>query len=1454
MIRHFILLICIQILFAANLKAQVTHQTGSATFSLPIFSWQDNNSRLNTAVSLNYNSGNGLKVNEVASNLGQGWILQQGGIITRVQVGEPDDQEAYEDTLRPDAIEDLTKYPAGYLYTRDSSGRFACPLALTRYPIFKDINHVYKKPNTLTIDREFDYFVYQFNGRSGMFVLNYQDSTCLFLDGSSMKGRYFRKGMTQDGIRTTIYSFVITDETGLIFKFNTKGLTKVLNTRYCDWTQSRSLTQPKFKKNHVYHTMMVEDPAIENPFVVDSWSLSEIEDPLIIPSRKISFTYLIQNLSSYAGSDISYNSKKDYSIISHRKSVTKTPLITGIVFPDKHAVVFNYGSSRFDLKGGTPLASIEVAYGNLIISKYLVNTKYFILNRIGTPQSEYDANISRLCLQSIQKVGPDLKDVEQPYIFDYYVGSNADDDFVPPPFFALKDIFGYYNGRNSVAYSGSQILFTDPKWPLNLYINAFDNNTCRGLTFQQQGVSGVVLNPKVGYAKNGLLRQIIYPTGGTLTYEYSQNTGDLKGNGQEIDVGGVHVSKTIVTDGGYLNGCGNPMETRYDYVLNKAGNPSSLWGLEMPVNMTSDSLHYMPEYKHYKFPFACDYKFKYPGILSLDNRTDITGFQKFLTSSAMDAIDLILSVVDIIFISHFSVESIVLEVIARLIEFVVTCLLPQNKDERTATYYNFDLNNINPLPKQFRRVEVIQASGQVGKRVYTFTNAENPAIPLWVPPGGNPNFTMRQRFGQMNYGLPDTTVIFDADGFKVKEVIYKYNFGTYNDIKRFLLACKCIVFTSNSQRNEDWKQRSKYNAEDSYIFDSIPNLIKTEVYSVLRSRTELAEVIERDYTSKSNSEYIETKTKYQYNLNNQVREVTIIKPNLDTLYRWIRYNTDFNGGVMQTLNSKNIVSIPVAVSNAISTKNSNGIVYLNERVTDFTFLLNSDIRPKRILEQRFSTPKTSSEFHYYQGPSDNYNGYVETESFAYDGRGNLIGTKDEAGRSITNIYDSSYKFIIGTVINADPLVDKAAYSSFENEISFGGWILNGTPSYSLLYSTTGARSFSLTPANSLAAPLNTQKNYKLSFWSRSVVSVSGSPTLIKSGPKINGFTYYEYLINKGTSTVTLSGKATIDELRIYPASSQMKTTTYNQKGDKISDADENNRITYYEYDDMGRLQMKKDENKNIIKLYEYNSITIHRGCPGVYYSRAITQLFQKTCPVGYLPTYVTYSVPANKYSSAISQADADQKAENDLNTNGPIAAASSGDCLKIYYNKGKTAYFTSQNCPVGSKGGQVAYAVPAKAYSSTLNQAEVDTLEQEEIDANGQAFANNPQNTVCIISYEPEWEGPDTAQLRCQKINNQNSGRQEAYLRNINPNSPTYNTWKWVDIGQNLSACPVGPCGSCNLEGQKCINGNCETGTKVINFTEYDSLHDRCYVHYHYKFSDGSTSSIYMENTTGSCP
>ena len=102
-----------------------------------------------------------------------------------------------------------------------------------------------------------------------------------------------------------------------------------------------------------------------------------------------------------------------------------------------------------------------------------------------------------------------------------------------------------------------------------------------GICFLRNGQQ-TLLNPKAGYAKNGLLRQIIYPTGGTLTYGYAQNTGVLNSISQ--DVGGVHVDTTSSTDGGYSNGCGNSLVTKYKYVLDVAGSPSSLWGLEMPEN------------------------------------------------------------------------------------------------------------------------------------------------------------------------------------------------------------------------------------------------------------------------------------------------------------------------------------------------------------------------------------------------------------------------------------------------------------------------------------------------------------------------------------------------------------------------------------------------------------------------------------------------------------------------------------------------------------------------------------------------------------------------------------------------------------------------------------------------------------------------------------------------------
>src|SRR5690348_13223609 len=129
-VRKFCL--CALVLITSSCFGQVNLQTGSATFGLPIFDWKDNVSRLYATVGLSYNSGNGLKANDVASNVGQGWNLIAGGVITRMQVGEPDDQKPYAGEppqyLWGNQI-DIRKYPAGYWYKTKNPAN-GCPVAL----------------------------------------------------------------------------------------------------------------------------------------------------------------------------------------------------------------------------------------------------------------------------------------------------------------------------------------------------------------------------------------------------------------------------------------------------------------------------------------------------------------------------------------------------------------------------------------------------------------------------------------------------------------------------------------------------------------------------------------------------------------------------------------------------------------------------------------------------------------------------------------------------------------------------------------------------------------------------------------------------------------------------------------------------------------------------------------------------------------------------------------------------------------------------------------------------------------------------------------------------------------------------------------------------------------------------------------------------------------------------
>lgn len=193
----------------------------------------------------------------------------------------------------------------------------------------------------------------------------------------------------------------------------------------------------------------------------------------------------------------------------------------------------------------------------------------------------------------------------------------------------------------------------------------------------------------------------------------------------------------------------------------------------------------------------------------------------------------------------------------------------------------------------------------------------------------------------------------------------------------------------------------------------------------------------------------------------------------------------------------------------------------------------------------------------------------------------------------------------------------------------------------------------------------------------------------KNGPKTSFLWGYKgkYPVievkNAGYTTVTsaLSGtdlssldainpsKTTIDavvaKLKTALPYAQISSYVYKPLIGTESTTDIKGLSTYYEYDNFQRLFRIRDRENNIVKQFNYNySADLSVPTPTTYYSVAKSGLFIKnSCGAGYDGSAVTYQVQAGKYASTISQADADQKAQDDLDTNGQNYANQNGTCI-----------------------------------------------------------------------------------------------------------------------------------------------------------------------------------------------
>lgn len=703
-----------------SVSAQVNPQNGAAQFTLPLYSYTDAGNRLQLSVSLDYKDGNGLKVSEMAPAVGTGWGLSCGGVIERIQHGEPDDQRMDSPPAWNNGpingLYILNYYPNGYLFNAsqynaggvayspsddiDDGGAYSPFQSLLTSAALSN----YKLPPQYLADRDQDIFAFSFDGRSGEFVIGKDFKPRTLID-SKLQISIDTVDNTSNNIRTLITQFTITDENGIQYVFKDEELNAV-----CAYTSLSTLV----KDNENVDNFPIPDLPLgaasrvkndgtavnvvqgvpDGSSVVDKWYLSKIINPFT--GKQITFNYTTYNEDKFTDITATESTSNGFHSLGtamaywHRYKVT-SKRISSVVLSPVERLDFVYSSvPRIDLPNQNTLNKIQVSYNGSPIYSWQFGYGYMVgmdkaIKNPGDTYSPAEKDWSRLCLLTAQRFGLNGFN-EPPYTFSYNLEGN--EGVVPPMFSVYQDAYGYYNNFNSITNPASEF-FHDAFYKIQTFNSLVQNQN----NFTKQIMPGM--------AANGILQSVTYPYGGTLSFTYGPNVG-------AIDFGGVRVNQTTQYDGVSHS---NDIIKNYAYVLSDEGTTSG-WGGENFTYSTVQTATSTDPCSVAQTPSAI---FKEVTTAYLE-RAFLEHFAEQATTELAGA-----ELCDVL--GQFE--------LAFVFEAIFGSLSSPSLQQATyATFYLQSLTYNNPLPWGYARTEVTTQNGvdknnnpvNAGKVVYTFSN------------------------------------------------------------------------------------------------------------------------------------------------------------------------------------------------------------------------------------------------------------------------------------------------------------------------------------------------------------------------------------------------------------------------------------------------------------------------------------------------------------------------------------------------------------------------------------------------------------------------------------------------------------------------------------------------------------------------------------------------------------
>lgn len=1114
----------------------VGHYTGIPNINIPIYTIASG--PLQLPISMSYHAG-GIKVEEVASPVGLGWTLNAGGAIGRSIRGLPDELGWY-----PQSSTNTVEYIM-------LNGTFE-----QQNQFIEDVRKGYK-------DGEPDQYYYNLAGSTGKFFLDQVSG-----EGHSVPLRNIR-------IRRNPH-WEITDEQGNLYTFEKE---ESVDSDFCGNDQINTtawfLTSIKSADGKHQITLTYE------------WSY-------------YTFTTLGTE-TKYISTDGSGSAcMQNQSCLGTHNY--RTHRLLRIDFANGY-LKFNHLTTRCDLVDDKRLDQIEIfTSDDTLIKRFTMDYDYFGNN---ADCSRLTEESKRLKLMSItEKSGTENK---PPYSFFY-----NEEVSLPSRLSYAQDHWGYFNGK-----------INNPG-----LVATFVNISSSGSMIIEKGADRRTDPTK---AQASVLARIVYPTGGEtiFTFESNEVSDDRVDPQVEEETLYLGASNYLVRD------LPSPYESATQMVIPEGGAlvNFSVSGLDAQLWQGCDIVDcYVIRDNNITTPFRELESFSNGGA---EQWPAGTYKLRLVTECGYDAI------------ANFSVTVNATIPIMELLDTrpVGGLRVVQIEDKPTS-----DAPSMLRTFQYHQEADPTKSSGvlinfpdygydlNVTKRICT--------EPIGSPAGPDELCAYRVRTSTSNYPLAVTQSGFVGYAHVIEATATNgqssYDFQVYPNIEP--------IYPFAQVENFDWRrgwmtsstdfvnqngaliklkkvssspwggdQLTIYGLKTGCTAITVGNCTNPEpctgkvydYYPLISEPFEIGQRTETVFQTDDLSKFVEKKTEYTYNTQHiQLQEIktTSSKTNTDLKEESVtkrKYPLDytFSGTPVgdQAVGIKKLQDLHVigkVVEEYIVMQNAGTSGQIsNQRVTSgllYTFKPDNPY-PDQVYQLESAVPIPSSEFG--TGSIINSNAFQFSSLYKpvanflnYDIKGNVMTHQKTGDVPTTYIWGYNRIYPIAEITNALSTVD-VAFTSFEEDIK-GNWNYVGVGTNPVTQDArSGQKTYELTGANPVSKDgLSPAMIYTLSYWYRngSNITISGvTPSDVATSVGSDGWTFFSGKVT-GTTSLSISGSGEIDELRIHPVGSRMRTFTYQPLTGISSQTDVNNITTHFKYDSFGRLLSIKDHEGNIVKTHDYH--------------------------------------------------------------------------------------------------------------------------------------------------------------------------------------------------------------------------------------------------------------------------